>query len=308
MFVLGNLRQVSSGRSSIARFPREQEPVDVVWVIISRSRNYNLAHAMLKVSCLKGNYIALKTNKKVESQIQSQLCSFGARLRELRLKRGWTLEELACRSGLSKAFLSRLESGGRQASIAAALTLAGIFDVSLASLFESQPGRERCVIVRGANAVEKSINGLKCAPLSDAGRFFNLQPIKITVPVSRRGSEHYHHDGEEWIYLLSGTLTLSLAGKTYALMPGDAAHFDSRLPHRLIASGRKDAEVLLVASPVANTAQVMLPAMREHRAILPMRLLELKPQNEMAGMARPRQTNVEFPKPKRKPQSRKDLP
>src|SRR5580692_3068016 len=88
-----------------------------------------------------------------EAQIQSQLCSFGARLRELRLQRGWTLEELACRSSLSKAFLSRLESGGRQASIAAALTLARIFDVSLASLFESELATEPCVIVRAA-AVE----------------------------------------------------------------------------------------------------------------------------------------------------------
>ena len=70
-----------------------------------------------------------------------------------------------------------------------------------------------------------------------AGRFFNLQPIKVTVPAWRRGNEHYHHDGEEWIYLLSGALTLSLAGKTYDLAPGDAAHFDSRLPHRLIAAG-----------------------------------------------------------------------
>src|ERR1035441_1167286 len=166
-----------------------------------------------------------------EDQIRSQLKSFGARLRELRLKRGWTLEELACRGGLSKAFLSRLESGGRQASIAAALTLSKVFDVSLASLFESQMATEPCVIVRGDAAIKKSINGLKYIPLSNAGRFFNLQPIKVTVPVSRRGNEHYHHDGEEWIYVLSGALTLSLAGNTYNLKPGDAAHFDSRQPH-----------------------------------------------------------------------------
>jgi transcriptional regulator with XRE-family HTH domain len=212
----------------------------------------------------------------LEQQIQSQLCSFGARLRELRLKRGWTLEELACRSGLSKAFLSRLESGGRQASIAAALTLSRILDVSLASLFESELATEPCVIVRAADAVTKSMNGLKYVSLSNAGRFFNLQPIKVVVPSSRRGQEHYHHDGEEWVYVLTGSLTLSLAGKTYDLEPGDAAHFDSRLPHRLIARGNCDAEVLLVASPVAAASGTALPSVSQRRAI-PMPALQTFP-------------------------------
>jgi transcriptional regulator with XRE-family HTH domain len=228
----------------------------------------------------------------LEEQIQSQLCSFGARLRELRLQRGWTLEELACRGGLSKAFLSRLESGSRQASIAAALTLSRIFNVSLASLFESQLATEPCVIVRGADAFEKSINGLKYVALSNAGRFFNLQPIKVTIPVSRRGNEHYHHDGEEWIYVLSGTLTLSLAGKTYDLKPGDAAHFDSRLPHRLIANGKKDAEVLLVASPVSSSSHAILPQVSQHRAIPMLNLLIFKSPMKMP--AKPRQTKINF--------------
>ena len=187
-----------------------------------------------------------------DSAIQTQLLSFGARLRELRLRRGWTLQELAARSGLSKPFLSRLESGSRQASIAAVLTLSRVFDVSLSSLFESPPTREPCVIVRAADAVEKATNGLNYVPLSRAGRFFNLQPLYIRVSPSRKGNEHYHHDGEEWIYVLSGKLRLSLAGKSYDLWPGDAAHFESRLPHRLIATGRKEAEALVVASPVSS--------------------------------------------------------
>jgi len=202
-----------------------------------------------------------------EEQIQSQLGSFGARLRELRLRRGWTLDELACRSALSKAFLSRLESSGRQASIAAALTLARVFDVSLASLFESEPAGEPCVIVRGREAETKQMNGLKYVTLSHAGRFFNLQPLKVIVPLAREGQEHYHHDGEEWIYVLTGGLTLSLAGKTYDLDPGDTAHFDSRLPHRLMARGNCDAEVLLVASPVAAASQAALPLVSQRRAI-----------------------------------------
>lgn len=192
-------------------------------------------------------------------------------MKELRLRRGWTLQELAARSALSKAFLSRLESGGRQASIAAALTLSRVFDVSLASLFESPPQETSCTIVRAADAVEKTANGLKYTPLSQAGRFFNVQPLRVKVPVSRRGNEHYHHDGEEWIYVLSGKLTLSLAGKTYDLEPGDAAHFESRLPHRLIARGQHDAEVLVVAAPVWSPP--LNPNFNQHRAIPAINLL-----------------------------------
>ncbi len=232
-------------------------------------------------------------------QIQSQLCSFGARLRELRLKRGWTLQELACRSSLSSAFLSRLESGDRQASIAAALTLSRIFGVSLASLFESELATDPCVIVRSGDVVEKNINGLKYASLSNAGRFFNLQPIKVTVPVARRGDEHYRHDGEEWIYVLSGALTLSLAEKTYDLAPGDAAHFDSRLPHRLIANGKKDAEVLLVASPVASSGQMTLPSASQNRAIPARHLLSFPSKNQV-GLIKPRQTKIKIPQTKLK--------
>lgn len=189
------------------------------------------------------------------------------------MRRGWTLQELAVRSRLSKPFLSRLESGGRQASIAAALTLSRIFDVSLASLFESPEADPPCVIVRGAAAVEKRANGLKYAALSHAGRFFNLQPLRVKVSPSRRGNEHYHHDGEEWIYVLSGKLTLSLAGSTYDLEPGDAAHFDSRRPHRLIARGESDADVLVVAAPVWSPP--VKSSFNQHRAIPAIELLPL---------------------------------
>jgi transcriptional regulator with XRE-family HTH domain len=222
-------------------------------------------------------------------EIEPQLRSFGARLRELRLQRGWTLQDLAGQSGFSKTFLSRLESGDRQASIAAVLTLSRIFGVSLATLFESPLATDPCVIVRGASAVEQTTNGLAYVPLSDAWRFTNLQPMRVRIPVSRRGSEHYHHDGEEWIYVLSGTLTLSLSGKTYDLERGDAAHFDSRLPHRLIARGSRDAEVLVVASPLSSSLPMVNPSVRQYRAIPALGLLEFKPQKSLpSGFDRPR--------------------
>jgi len=203
--------------------------------------------------------------KQEREEIQEQLSSFGARLRELRLQRGLTLQELAAQSGLSKAFLSRLESGDRQASISAALTLSKIFRVSLASLFESPVTGGLCTVIRAAEVVEKSANGLKYAPLSNADRFFNVRPMRVKVPPSRRGSEHYRHEGEEWIYVLHGKLTLSLAGKTYELEEGDAAHFESHLPHRLIARGGREAEILVVAAP--DWSRPTSPVFNERRSI-----------------------------------------
>jgi transcriptional regulator with XRE-family HTH domain len=203
----------------------------------------------------------------IRDAIELQLASFGSALRELRQNRNWSLQELAFRSGLSKTFLSRLETGDRQASISAVLTLARIFDVSLATMFETQVASEPCLIVRAAEASPQSVNGLTYTFLSNAERFFNLQPIRLTVSPKRDGKDHYHHDGEEWIYLLSGRLTLSLSGKSYDLEPGDAAHFDSRQPHRLIARGPADAEVLLVASPFSESERRRPPLTDQKRAI-----------------------------------------
>lgn len=61
--------------------------------------------------------------------------------------------------------------------------------------------------------------------------------------------------------------TMSLAGKTYDLEPGDAAHFGSRLPHRLIARGSHPAEVILVASPFSETGSVTPISLKQKRAI-----------------------------------------
>jgi transcriptional regulator with XRE-family HTH domain len=255
-----------------------------------------LASVATEFPCWQQSKTTMNTANLLLEEIQPQLRSFGARLRELRTQRGWTLQDLAAQSGLSKTFLSRLESGDRQASIAAVLTLSRIFDVSLASLFESPLATDPCVIVRQGEMAEQTSKGLTYAPLSRAGRFFNVQPMRVRVSPSRRGKEMYHHDGEEWIYVLSGALTLSLAGRMYDLEPGDAAHFDSRLPHRLSARGTRDAEVLVVASPLSGSLPFIPPPGRQYRAIPAMPLLNFRSQRALPpalsrGGARCKPTN-----------------
>jgi len=216
--------------------------------------------------------------KKSPGLVKSQLTAFGANLKQHRLAKEWTLDDLASRSGLSKPFLSRLESGDRQASIAAVLTLSEIFGVSLASMFETQTELEPCLVVRRAEVMPREAYGLTYVPLSQAGHFFNLRPIRVTVSLNRAGNDHYRHEGEEWIYVLSGKLTLSLAGQNYDLNVGDAVHFDSRLPHRIIARGKVAPEILLVASPLALERRVSTAGLLPHKATRAIPSLEIADQ------------------------------
>lgn len=185
---------------------------------------------------------------------QTELSSLGGRLHALRAGRGWTLDELARRAGLSKSYLSRLEDGERQPSIAALLSLAQAYGLSLASLFsQTEENSRRCAIARAEDAAPQEGNGLRYTPLSQAGHTANMHPIRVTVPTDRDGDEMYRHDGEEWLYVLAGTLRLALADETHVLHPGDAAHFDARTPHRLSALDGHDAELILVACAASST-------------------------------------------------------
>jgi DNA-binding XRE family transcriptional regulator/quercetin dioxygenase-like cupin family protein len=179
--------------------------------------------------------------------------TLGCRVRAMRESREWTQELLAEKAGLSKAYLSRLEAGDRQPSLSAISSIAKAFGISIAALFEHPDQTVDCVIVRATGSDVRSANGLTYRQLSGSTKPFNLQPIALTVPADRPGNEHYQHDGEEWLYVTSGRLRLSLDGRFHDLVTGDSVHFDSRLPHRLQALDGKEATVILVACPIPTS-------------------------------------------------------
>lgn len=186
----------------------------------------------------------------ISDRLNADLVKLGARLRKLREERGWRLEDLAERTGLSRPYLSRLESGERQPSLTALFSVAQAYGVTFASLFEPEPVAENGVVVRGSESPLQRGNGLLYANLSKGSWAFNLQPLKILVPAERGEGELYQHEGEQWLYVLNGRLSLKLAEEELLLEPGDAAHFDADKPHRLTALDGRDAEVILVACAV----------------------------------------------------------
>ena len=182
--------------------------------------------------------------------MSADLAGLGARLRRLRGERGWRLEDLAERTGLSRAYLSRLEGGERQPSLGALFDLARAYDVSFSSLFEPEPEAESLVVVRAADGPTQRGNGLSYKRLSRGGWAFNLQPLRIVVPAEPEGEVPYRHEGEQWLYVLSGRLKVEIGDEEVVLGPGDAAHFDADQAHRFVALEGRDAEALVVACAV----------------------------------------------------------
>lgn len=190
-------------------------------------------------------------------QLRSELLKLGDRLKTLRHSQGWTLEELSQYVDISEAYLSRLESGERQPSLAVLFNLARAYDLSLTELFQPAPANQQAIaseqgvfagaIIRAGDRILQKGNGLLYASLSGGGSLADLHPLRIIVPANRQGQTLYQHAGEEWLYVLSGHITLVLANKEYVLHPGDVAHFNASIPHRLSAHSQQDAEIILVA-------------------------------------------------------------
>lgn len=174
-------------------------------------------------------------------------------MRRARTGRGMTLEGLSAASGVSVAHLSRLEGGQRQPSLATLLNVAAGLGVSISELVEerSRPG----IVVRGDEAPFYEGHGLRFQSLTPGAGPAGIAAIRVVLPMGLRQQEHrsgrepeYHrHEGEEWLYVISGRLRLTLGDEIVELKPGDAAYFDGMLRHAFEVIGEEDAHMLMVA-------------------------------------------------------------
>jgi len=178
----------------------------------------------------------------------TELSNIGERIRSFRLARNWTLDQLATRSALSKSYISRLEDGDRHPSIASLLSITRAMNISLGQLLTDGKSSPFVSIVRGDQIPATPGNGLSYQVHSNGFPGAVMQPIRITISASRTGSELYRHEGEEWLFVLSGKLAVTLGSDSYVLNVGDSIHFDATIGHRLAAEGGKDVDAILVAS------------------------------------------------------------
>jgi transcriptional regulator with XRE-family HTH domain len=177
------------------------------------------------------------------------LAEVGPRLRRIRKERGATLAGLSAATGISVSTLSRLESGLRKPSLELLLPIARAHQVPLDELV-------------GAPAVGDP--RVRAEPLVRHGRTFwpltrqpgGLQAFKVLVPRGREEPETRTHEGYEWLYVLSGRLRVVLGEHDVVLTAGEAAEFDTRVPHWFGSTGEGPAEFLSLFGPQGERMHV----------------------------------------------------
>ncbi|MFF7144004.1 helix-turn-helix domain-containing protein [Streptomyces nodosus] len=177
------------------------------------------------------------------------LAGVGDRLRRIRKEREVTLAGLSETTGISVSTLSRLESGQRRPSLELLLPIARAHSLPLDELVGAPPvGDPR---VRAEPIVRY---GRTHWPLTRQPG--GLQAFKVLEPRRTAEPDPRTHEGYEWLYVLSGRLRLVLGEHDVVLTVGEAAEFDTRVPHWFGSTGEGPVEFLSLFGPQGERMHV----------------------------------------------------
>jgi transcriptional regulator with XRE-family HTH domain len=194
----------------------------------------------------------------VDDDLGAALDAMGPRLRQLRKRRGLTLADLAAATGISESTLSRLESGRRRPNLELLLPLARAHGMPLEELIGAPDTGDPRVHLRPIQR-----GGMTYIRLTR--RAGGTQAYKLIIPAATAAAkpDPQSHEGYEWIYVLDGRLRLVLGGQDLILAAGEAAEFDTHVPHWLGAVGSAPVELLTLFGAQGERAHLRARTRRD---------------------------------------------
>ena len=173
----------------------------------------------------------------------------GARVKSLRAQRGWSLEQLATASGVSRSMLSQIEREQANPTLAVTLRIAQAFGMNLGDLLE-MPGATSAVSVIRAEDHAFHYRSDKFS------RIRTLSPLKLEKDVefyevqlqpggALRSAPHFEGT-REFLTVQNGQVRVESAADQETLNPGDSASYRADVPHAIVNTGKGEAVIFLV--------------------------------------------------------------
>ena len=178
------------------------------------------------------------------------MVDIGAKIKKTRLKLGLTQEELAARTELSKGFISQLERNLTSPSIATLVDILEALGTDTAAFFTASDANEKVVFTPDDmfESENAELHSSICWLVPNAQKNA-LEPILVTIEPGGSTAQDDPHEGEEFGYVLSGSVTLILGDKRLKLKKGDSFCFKAIEPHWIINGAKREARLIWVATP-----------------------------------------------------------
>ena len=177
----------------------------------------------------------------MEEEKGSEELRVGEKIRELREKKGLSLQDMANRTGYTSALLSQVENHFISPPLGALIKIAKALEVKVGTFFGEEP-RASCAIVRRDErkhisrfASKEGVSyGYSYESLGFDKKDRQMEPFLVTLePATVKSEKLSTHDGEEFIFVLEGEMEAILGGHKDVLHPGDSIYYDSTIPHKV---------------------------------------------------------------------------
>ncbi len=168
------------------------------------------------------------------SEIEQTVSGIGAKVAKARAERGWSLQQLSRRAGLSPASIHKIEKSGMTPTITSLMKIAAALGKSVGWFIEESDGLRPVTVIRRAERprLYTSKQGLVLHNISGRyGPFFVAGAEADIEPRADSGREPMVHPGEELVLLLEGRMTFTVDAVPYDLEEGDSIHFRTAYPH-----------------------------------------------------------------------------
>ena len=175
----------------------------------------------------------------------------GNRVRTLREEKGLSLDELSKLTGFDIEFLSRIEKNEAQPQLGTIIKLSKALDSAFGRLVSgvgeklysiTRRNQQKTISRSTAQKGKKELYTYKSLAPEVKGR--HMEALIVQLEENPNGEESVH-DGEEFIYVIDGVVTLKIGEDLFELSPGDSAYYLSTTPH-CIASKRGKATIIAV--------------------------------------------------------------
>jgi transcriptional regulator with XRE-family HTH domain len=172
----------------------------------------------------------------------------GERIRSFRQMRRLSLRQVARHAGVTESFLSQVERGHSNASVATLHLVAEALGLTLADLFSAAP--PGYAVLRKSDRPQLISTGTRKYMLTRPPlRYLEVLYAEFDPGSSTGGPTHTHGSSQELLVIIRGSVQVSIGEQQYQLEEGDSIEYDSSATHSLLNSGPEIAHVMYIISP-----------------------------------------------------------